>query len=61
MSLTVRRSDEIMKEIMYLFKEYVQAKEVEENIQNDRLCCLEAELNKQREKNSQIAAILMRD
>lgn len=61
MSLTVRRSDEIMKEIMYLFNEYVQAKEVEENIQNDRLGYLESELNKQREKNSQIAAILMRD
>lgn len=61
MSLTVRRSDEIMKEIMYLFREYVQAKEAEENMQNDRLGYLEAELNKQREKNSQIAAILMRD
>ena len=61
MSLTVRCSDEIMKEIMYLFNEYVQAKEAEENIQNDRLGYLEVELNKLREKNSQIAAILMRD
>lgn len=56
-----RRSDEIMEEIMYLFREYTQAKEAEEKLQNDRLVCLEIELNKQREKNSQIAAILTRD
>lgn len=61
MSLTVRSSDEIMREIMYLFNEYTQAKEAEEKIQNARLDYLETELNKQREKNSQIAAILTRD
>ena len=46
---------------MYLFNEYTQAKEAEEKIQNARLDYLETELNKQREKNSQIAAILTRD
>lgn len=56
-----RRSDEIIKEIMYLFSEYTQAKEAEEKLQNDRLEYLEIELNKQREKNRQIAAILTRD
>ena len=61
MSLIVRSSDEIMREIMYLFNEYTQAKEAEEKIQNARLDYLETELNKQREKNSQIAAILTRD
>ena len=61
MSLTVRSSDEIMREIMYLFNEYTQAKEAEEKIQNAKLDHLETELNKQREKASQIAAILTRD
>ena len=56
-----RRSDEIIKEIMYLFSEYTQVKEAEEKLQNDRLEYLEIKLNKQREKNSQIAAILTRD
>jgi hypothetical protein len=58
MSLTIRRSDEIMKEIMYLFNEYVQAKETEEAIQHNRLDYLETELSRQYEKNKQIAAIL---
>lgn len=56
-----RSSNEIMKEIFYLFEQYMAARDYEENTQNERINCLENELNKQRDKNKQIAAILMRD
>ena len=56
-----RSSNEIMKEIFYLFEQYMAARNYEENTQNERINCLENELNKQRDKNKQIAAILMRD
>ena len=56
-----RSSNEIMKEIFYLFEQYIAARDYEENVQTERIDFLENELNKQREKNSQIAAILTRD
>jgi hypothetical protein len=61
MSLMVRSSDEILKEISYLFNEYIQARKTEEKIQNERIDCLEIELDKQLNKNREIAAILTRD
>jgi hypothetical protein len=61
MSLMGRSSDEILKEISYLFNEYIQARKTEEKIQNDRIDCLEIELDKQLNKNREIAAILTRD
>ena len=56
-----RSSNEIMKEIFYLFEQYMVVRDYEESVQNDHINYLEIELNKQREKNSQIAAILTRD
>jgi hypothetical protein len=56
-----KSSNEIMKEIFYLFEQYMAARKHEESVQNDRINYLEIELNKQREKNRQIAAILTRD
>ncbi len=56
-----RSSNEIMKEIFYLFEQYMVVRDYEESVQNDRINYLEIELNKQRDKNKQIAAILMRD
>ena len=56
-----RSSNEIMKEIFYLFEQYMVVRDYEESVQNDRINFLETELNKQRDKNKQIAAILMRD
>ena len=56
-----KSSNEIMKEIFYLFEQYIAVRDYEENVQTDRINYLEIELNKQREKNSQIAAILTRD
>jgi hypothetical protein len=56
-----KSSNEIMKEIFYLFEQYMAARKYEESVQNDRINYLEIELNKQREKNRQIAAILTRD
>ena len=56
-----KSSNEIMKEIFYLFEQYMVVRDYEESVQNDHINYLEIELNKQREKNSQIAAILTRD
>ena len=56
-----KSSNEIMKEIFYLFEQYMAARDYEESVQNERINYFEIELNKQREKNSQIAAILTRD
>ena len=56
-----KSSNEIMKEIFYLFEQYMAARDYEESAQTERIDFLENELNKQREKNRQIATILMRD
>ena len=56
-----KSSSKIMREIFYLFEQYMAARDYEEKVQNERLNYLDIELNKQREKNSQIAAILTRD
>lgn len=56
-----KSSNEIMKEIFCLFEQYMVVRDYEESVQTDRINYLEIELNKQREKNSQIAAILTRD
>lgn len=61
MSLMVKSSDEILKEISYLFNEYIQARKTEERVQNDRIDYLETELDKQLTKNREIAAILTRE
>jgi hypothetical protein len=56
-----KSSDEILKEISYLFNEYIQARKTEERVQNDRIDYLETELDKQLTKNREIAAILTRE
>jgi hypothetical protein len=56
-----KSSNEIMREIFYLFEQYMAARDYEEKVQNDRLNYLDIELNKQRDKNRQIAEILTRD
>ena len=56
-----KSSNEIMREIFYLFEHYMAARDYEEKVQNDRLNYLDTELSKQREKNRQIAEILTRD
>ena len=56
-----KSSNEIMKEIFYLFEQYMAAREYEEKVQNERFDYLETEVNKQRDKNRQIAEILTRD
>ena len=56
-----KSSSEIMKEIFYLFEQYMAARDYKESVQTDRINYLEIELNKQREKNRQIANILTRD
>ena len=56
-----KSSSEIMREIFYLFEQYVAARDHEEEVQTERLNYLDVELNKQREKNRQIAGILTRD
>jgi hypothetical protein len=56
-----KSSNEIMREIFYLFEQYMAARDYEEKVQNDRLNYLDIELGKQRDKNRQIAEILTRD
>ena len=56
-----KSSNEIMKEIFYLFEQYMAARDYEEKVQNERLADLAIELRKQRDKNRQIAEILTRD
>ena len=61
MSYSGRSSDELFKEILSLVFEYQEAAKEEREIERQRIDYLETIVNKQSEKNRQIAAILMRD
>ena len=61
MSYSGRASDEILKNLLSVLTEYQETVQEEREIERQRIDFLEAELNKQRDKNKQIAAILMRD
>jgi esterase/lipase len=75
MDYTVRNSNEILKQIQYLFNEYSKAKEYEDNqvreeinYIHDKIDNLTVNLNKvnndiinQKEKNKMIAEILNKD
>lgn len=61
MSYSGRSSDEILKELLSVLVEYQETAQEEREIERQRLNYLETELQRQREKNKQIAAILMRD
>jgi hypothetical protein len=61
MSYSGRTSDEIFKELLSVLAAYQEAAQEEREVERQRVDFLETELNKQRDKNKQIAAILMRD
>ena len=61
MSYSGRSSDEILKELLSVLVEYQETAQEEREIERQRLNYLETELQRQREKNKQLAAILMRD
>lgn len=61
MSYSGRSSDEIFKELLSVLAEYQETVQKEREIERQRLNYLETELQRQRDKNKQIAAILMRD
>lgn len=61
MSYSGRTSDEIFKELLSVLVEYQETAQEEREIERQRLNYLETELQRQREKNKQLAAILMRD
>lgn len=61
MSYSGRSSDEIFKELLSVLAEYREIVQEERETERQRIDFLETELNKQRDKNKQIAAILMRD
>jgi hypothetical protein len=61
MSYSGRSSDEILKELLSVLAEYQETTQEEREIERQRLNYLETELQRQREKNKQLAAILMRD
>ena len=61
MSYSGRTSDEIFKELLSVLVEYQETVQEERETERQRIDFLETELNKQRDKNKQIAAILMRD
>ena len=61
MSYSGRSSDEIFKELLSVLAEYQETVQEEREIERQRLNYLETEIQRQHEKNKQIAAILMRD
>jgi hypothetical protein len=61
MSYSGRTSDEIFKELLSVLAAYQEAAQEEREVERQRVDFLETELSKQRDKNKQIAAILMRD
>jgi hypothetical protein len=61
MSYSGRSSDEVLKELLSVLAEYQETTQEEREIERQRLNYLETELQRQREKNKQLAAILMRD
>ena len=61
MSYSGRTSDEIFKELLSVLAEYQEAAQEERETDRQRLNYLETEIQRQREKNRQIATILTRD
>ena len=61
MSYSGRSSDEIFKELLSVLAEYQETVQEEREIEKQRLNYLETEIQRQHEKNKQIAAILTRD
>ena len=61
MSYSGRTSDEIFKELLSVLAEYQEATQEERETDRQRLNYLETEIQRQREKNRQIATILTRD
>jgi hypothetical protein len=61
MSYSGRTSEEILKELLSVLAEYQETTQEEREIERQRLNYLETELQRQREKNTQLAAILTRD
>jgi hypothetical protein len=61
MSYSGRTSEEILKELLSVLAEYQETTQEEREIERQRLNYLETELQRQREKNRQLAAILTRD
>lgn len=61
MSYNRRTSDEILKDLLSILAEYRETVQEERETERQRIDFLEAELNKQRDKNKQIATILMRN
>lgn len=57
----VRTSEEILRDITQLFIELTEAQRVERQIAEDRINYLDLELNKQRQKQKDIACILLRE
>lgn len=57
----VRTSEEILRDITQLFIELTEAQRVERQTAEDRINYLDLELNKQRQKQKDIACILLRE
>ena len=59
--MTTRSSEEILHNITQLFAELAEAQEEERKFALDRIDCLENELYKQKQKQKDIAHILLRE
>lgn len=59
--MVTRTPEEILQDITRLFKELTEAQEYERTCALDRMDYLEYELNKQKQKQKDIASILLKE